>query len=54
MFDDRGIKARHFFVCLGKNILIFLEEGFIGSDFLRSASGSNGDFLNDSIFLWKC
>jgi hypothetical protein len=27
-----------------------LEEGFIGSDLLRSACGTNGDFLDDSIF----
>jgi hypothetical protein len=27
-----------------------LEEGFLGSDFLRSASSANGDFLDDSIF----
>jgi hypothetical protein len=27
-----------------------LEEGFIGGDFLKSASGANGDFLNNSIF----
>jgi hypothetical protein len=27
-----------------------LEEGFVGSDFFRSACGSNGDFLDDSMF----
>jgi hypothetical protein len=27
-----------------------LEEGFIGGDFLRSASGASGDFLDDSMF----
>ena len=50
MFDDRGIKARHFCVWPSKNIPIFLEEGFIGSDLLRSESGANDDFLDDSIF----
>jgi hypothetical protein len=33
-----------------KNISVFLEEGFIGGDFLRSECGANGDFLYDSIF----
>jgi hypothetical protein len=30
--------------------LVFLEEGFVGGDLLRSACGANGDFLDDSIF----
>jgi hypothetical protein len=51
MFDDRGIEARHFCVGLGKNISIFLEEGFICGDFLRSASSSNGDLVEMSILM---
>jgi hypothetical protein len=50
MFDDRGIEARHFHVGPGKNVSIFLEEGFICDDFLRSSSSSNGDFFDDAIF----
>jgi hypothetical protein len=50
MLDNRGIEARHYCVWPGKNIPIFLEEGFIWGDFLRSASGSNDDFFDDAIF----
>jgi hypothetical protein len=50
MFKNRGIKARHCYVWLGKNISIFLEEGFVGGDFFRSACGANGGFIDDSIF----
>ena len=34
----------------GKYIPKLLKKGFVGGDFLRSASCSNDDFLDDSRF----
>jgi hypothetical protein len=50
MFDNKGIKVGHLCVGPGKDVLVFLEERFVGGDFFRRACNANGNFHYDSRF----
>ena len=50
MLDNRRVDARHLCVRPGEYVPKFLEEGFLGCDFLRSAGCSDDDFFDDSRF----
>jgi hypothetical protein len=50
MYNNRGIKASHICVRLGKCVPIFLEEGYVGDDFFMRSCSANGDFFYDSGF----
>ena len=54
VFHDGWIQPRHFSVRPGKDVMKFLEESFIGSDFFQGAGCPQHDFFNKSQVWLRC